>query len=808
MRARTLFLALGLLAGCTRAHYREQADRETYPIIAERVVFPSYDIGRTRLEPAPGSRLEDPFDPDRPPKPPDDPAAARFMARPGGLKGARGWEKDGVTDQIEPPGWEQALGLDERGTLTLDAERSVEVALLNSRDYQTNLEAVYLQALALTLNRFEFDVMYFARNSTTYTHFGSGSSPTETNTLRIDSDVGFSRNFAAGGQLLVDFANNLVIQFTGEGSNSVRSNIAITLIQPLLRTAGRKFRLEVLTQGERDTLYAVRDFARFRKQFWAGVAVLNGGYLDLLLAVQTLRNTQANLQRQEETYRLYSELFRGGRASVVELDQFFQSLQAARQSVTDAEAALQSALDTFKLRLGLPPRFRVELDDGPLRQFVLTDPALDRFRDDLDAFQRERLKDLDAPPPAEELRRHFATLRRFADMVPDALGKAADDVGRFGRLLERPARPGDDPEQRDRIRETFEGLKKQLPEVAADLKRLTEVIDRHRAAVTDADRAGAFEALTQDVKLVLALLDTVVAVQTQARIYLIELPEVEVEEAELLAFAKANRLDLQNQLGTVTDAWRRVTVAANILRTDLDVVTTANIATDPDSKNPFDFSARASTYTAGLQFDGPLNRLAERNAYRASLILYQQARRAYIDLSDQVEFQVREDLRQLTRLRVAFEVARQQLLSAARQFENARLTLLGPRDRRGANDTTTLNLLQALSALLAARNALVASFINYEQQRIQLLIDSEVLQLDQRGFPVNASPQPSGPPPSSPDPGPLGGAPVAGPAAAPGRPPGPYPAAKLGRPLRPIRRPRRPGRRPRLGRRHLGAAGP
>src|SRR5207253_10346457 len=236
-------------------------------------------------------------------------------------------------DQIEPPHWEQNLGLDDKGALQLDAERAVDIALRNSRDYQTALEQVYLTALGLTLNRYEFDLHWFGRNSTTFTHFGSGSTPTELNTLTVNSEVGFTRNLAAGGQLLVDFANSIVLEYTGKDKAHVSSNIAITLMQPLLRNAGRAVRLEALTQAERNVLYAVRDFAQFRKQFWANVAVQNGGYLDLLLAVQTLRNSRANLKLQEESYRLYNELFRGGRASVIELDQIFLSLKAAQQQV-------------------------------------------------------------------------------------------------------------------------------------------------------------------------------------------------------------------------------------------------------------------------------------------------------------------------------------------------------------------------------------------------------------------------------------------------------------------------------------------
>lgn len=745
---RLLLVAVVLAAGCTRSFYRNAADREVYPIIGERMLFPEYDIGRVQVEPAPESRLFDATNPDRPPMPPDDPAAA-FMSRPGGMRGAPGWEKDGVLGEIEPAGWEFTLPLDENGIVKLDQDKAFEIALLNSREYQTALETVYLTALGLTLNRFEFDVRWFGRNATTFTHFGSGF-PTETNTLDVSSNFGFNRTFAAGGQLLVDFANSFVWEFTGQ-TREVRSNIAIALLQPLLRNAGRAVRLEGLTQAERDVLYAVRDFARFRKRFWAETSVQAGGYLDLLLALQTLRNNQANRQKQEETYRLYSELFRGGRASVVEVDQFFQSLQAARLSVIDARTNLENAQDNFKLRLGIPPRLPVELDDSLLAQFTFVDPTTEKLRDELEAFQQERLKELGKPPTIAALNANFASLRDFADKVPEALDKATADLKKWGERLgpetlpppkEGPKTPplakggGDDyPDQQERIRATHDNLTKQVLDIALDLKKITTSIEAHRKDVTEKTRKESWERLTFDVKNLLAQLDTIITLQTTARTYLIELPEVNLAEEEALAFAKENRLDLQNQLAIVTDNWRRVRVAANALKSDLNVIAEASIATEPGNLNPFAFSAEASRYAVGLRFDGPLNRLAERNLYRASLIIYQRARRDYMDLSDRVEFQIRQDLRQLHRLRVAFEISRQQLLSAARQFESERLKLVGPRDKRSASDTTTLNLLQALRGLLDSRNALAASYINYEQQRIQLLLDLEALQMDERGFP-------------------------------------------------------------------------
>ena len=729
---------LAALAGCSRAHWRLSADNETYPVIAERIVQPAYDVGSVDIEPEPISRLAEEFDPDFPPKPPDDPAAAEWMEHPGWMRGAKNWARDGVTDRIEPIGWELALAPDELGVVHLDQGKAVEIALLNSREYQTAEEDLYLTALRLTLSRFQFDWQWFLTNDTTYTHFGSGgSSNGETNTLSSLTGLGFRRNLAAGGQLLVDFANTLVYEYTGADSRRFSSNLLVSLTQPLLRGAGRDIALEGLTQAERDVLYEVRNFARFRKSFWADVAVQNGGYLDLLLSVQTVRNNQANLQQQEETYRLYSELFKGGRASAVELDQFFQALQQARLNVITSEASLQTSLDFFKLRMGLPPRLVIELDESPLEEFVLVDPVLDAYRGEVETFQRQRLAELGEPPPVGALREHFLTLRKFVERLPPHLKAAAESLHEWERKLDSPDPAQTSPEQREQALRSFEVLSRQVPEIESGQQDLLKAIDSHRDEVTEETRQAAWEALAEDIQTGLGLIDSVMAIHTQTRIYRIELPTLAVNEEEALAYARENRLDLQNQLAAVTDAFRQVRIAANQLRSDLDVVASANLGTDPDHLDPFNFASEATTYTLGVQFDGPLNRLAERNVYRASLIALQRAKRAYMALSDEVEREIRDDLRQLRLQQQRFEISRQQLLSAARQLDNARIILLGPRNRRSENDTTTLNLLQALSSLLQARNALADTYITFQQQRIQLLLDLEALQLDQRGFPTD-----------------------------------------------------------------------
>ncbi len=746
MRSRWLLAGTLFLASCSRSHYRKAADRETYPIVGEHVVEPTNAIGRIDITPAPDSRLADPHNPDRPPKPPDDAAAALFMQRPYRFRGSRRWEKDGVVAEVEQTGWEETLGLEPNGTLKLTQDRAVAIALDNSREFQTSLENVYLQALGLTLNRFEFDARWFGRTGTTFTKLGFGGQPLTTETSATTNGLGFNRNLAAGGQLLVDFANSFVLEFSGNTSIATGSFTA-SLIQPLLRNFGRKVRLEGLTQAERDTLYAVRSFARFRKQFWVATAIDSGGYLSLLLLQQSVRNAQANLKSQEDNYQLGLELQKGNKKSAVEVDAIFQGLLAARLQVVTAQTSLQEGLDSFKLQLGLPPRLPIELDDSYLNQFVLVAPELEKVRDEITAFGLARNAELGNPPAVDALRKNYDGLIELAGKVAPLIDVAEADLKRWNEELARPTADPEDAERRARAAAAYKQQADELAPQKALLAALQTKSKLQKGEVTEPTREAGWKALTRASTQLEAIMATAISAQTQARIYLIRLPDVDVVEAEGVARAKVNRLDLQNRLAQVTDAWRKVTVSANQLRSDFNLIANVNMVADPEAGNPLDFSRDLSRYSVGLQFDSPLNRLAERNAYRLSLINYQRARREYMELSDTVEQQIRRDLRTLRLQRFNFEIARLSLITAARQLENEQLSLRAPNQAQANTGDSTLRVLRALEQLLAARERLAGSFIGYEQQRVRLLLNLEELQLDERGFPTNASPNsPGGPP--------------------------------------------------------------
>ncbi len=159
--------------------------------------------------------------------------------------------------------------------------------------------------------------------------------------------------------------------------------------------------------------------------------------------------------------------------------------------------------------------------------------------------------------------------------------------------------------------------------------------------------------------------------QTQTRVFLIELQPVDLTVNQAIQIALGNRLDLQNALATVTDAWRQVEFDANQLQGILNFQYNGIFNEAPNHAGLFRFDAANSIQTFGLQFQAPINRRLQRNQYRADQIQYQRARRAYMQARDTVVQQIRLDMRQLVLTRRTFEINREQIIIASRQLEQA-----------------------------------------------------------------------------------------------------------------------------------------
>jgi outer membrane protein TolC len=734
-----LAIVATLLNGCSRRQYRVQADRDAERLVSDRVEA-EFRLTDRPVAPASHSRMADLADPDCGPLPPDDPSASRYMSRPYRSHGSKVWRQRGSLEDVEYEHWRAFLPANQDGSITLNRRAAMELALLHSRDYQTAVESVYLDALPVALQRFNFDTQWSGGAGLLATRTGNGP-PNGSRTLGLTETLGMRQRFASGGQLLADFSNAMVWEFSG-GGMSTSSLLSFQYLQPLMRGAFREIQLEPLTQTERNLLYSVRDFARFRQTFFITTVGTNG-YLGLLEVAQAIRNQESNLESLRRNLEEHEALAAAGLVSQFQVDQVYQDFEQGRLSLLTAQAAYATALDRFKLQLGLPPTLEATLDDSDLQQFELNNPVLDeltRQNEDL-RIALLQFDEVTQATPAQLAAAHQELLQIEMATMP-----VVEEVE--AELLEWKSRLAGEQQQIDvladiderrnefeRRLELADRLTQLLDELVTDAATNSTLLQQAAESINGGDSTAGLSQLNIVAGQTLRqLLTDLFVIQTQVRVFLVDVRPLEISETRARWIAEMNRLDLRNELARVVDAYRRTEVAADLLEADLDLALQADLGTDPGRRNPLRFDSSSSRMTAGLQFDGPLNRMAERNVYRSSQIAYQQSRRDFMEARDGIAFEVRTNLRVLNRERFQFEITRQQLITAARQVEEAQLKL---RSSTEPNSNLTRDLLTALQTLLRTRNGLIGSWVSYETSRMEFYRSLGVLYVDDNGIWIN-----------------------------------------------------------------------
>ncbi len=414
-----------LLSGCRRTHYRQRADAAARYLTYEKLSPDVWPVGRTDIYVDPTSRMFDPFDLDRPPMPPDDPASHSLMRYVDGKKGYPRWNKFGFREQVEGPDWYQTLPQSENGTPKLDLEGAVRLSLLHSREYQGNLESLYLSALDVSFERFRFDTQLFAGYTALFTESGPKADfPLIDSSTKIEiltaSGEGLPawqsrRLFATGAELIVGFANSIMWEFSGADTQMATTLLDFTLLQPLLRGGGRDVVLENLTQSERTLLANIRQMARFRRSFYVQIftgRVANlgpsrnrpvlgadligttdtsgqaGGYIGLLQLMQDIRNQRTNITALQSSVSQLEAFFAAGRIDYFQVEFSRQALYNAQSRLLESERNLQTAMDNYKITLGLPPNVEFALDDSLIAPFQLVDPDIIPLQDRVTRLQQ------------------------------------------------------------------------------------------------------------------------------------------------------------------------------------------------------------------------------------------------------------------------------------------------------------------------------------------------------------------------------------------------------------------------------------
>lgn len=831
-----------LSEGCTRGYYRRAADDEVNCIIDNKSRAAGIAPGQFRIDIDPRSRMYDPNNPDCPPMPPDDPTSHQLMHCVDCKPGSPCWRHMSRTPYTDNPTWRDYLPRDANGNYVLDLAGAVQMARLQSPDYQQQLETLYLSGLDVTFERFRFDTQFFGDSSIFFTTDGRdrngpfGNSSSELDVQPFNARA--TKFTATGGELVVGFANSLMWQFAGPDNYTSNSLLNFNFVQPLLRGGGRIRVMERLTLSERALLANVRQMERYRSGFYLNVVTGRdtgsgpnrrggffggsglegfsgvggggfgrvggfegrffgggggftggagaqgaGGYLGLLQSAQIIRNQYANIAGLRDTVEQLQAANDAGRIDRFQVDLARQAMYNAQSQLLNSVAQYETSLDNFKVQYGLPPDLAVTIADPLLEHFNLLNPELatlqTRVTESLVVLREGEFSGVEIDPEQVMILPQMDNPQAPRELAPEELDRLAAESTQLRQEAERqyksavvdleklkqavPTRKAGllrlskraevqtmelDPDMlsADALDERVASLERDLAQLGERIQSVWQKLDQLATdqSLAPADRR---EQLTSSLTQLSGELLELALLQAKARLDAITFEPVDISPEDAFCIASRYRLDWMNARAAVVDSWRLIHFNANDLESDLDLVFAGDVGNVGD--NPFRFRGTNGRLSAGLQFDGPFTRLAERNVYRQSLIEYQQAKRTYYRFRDNVHRGIRSTLRQLRVDDLNLELRRAAVHVAIAQVDLARLRLSEPARPVAATapgtptqpggqsqfgDTVARDLVNAQIDLLNVQNDFLSVWVDHYVQELQLDFDLGVMQLDPNGM--------------------------------------------------------------------------
>ncbi|MFT5286316.1 MAG: outer membrane protein TolC [Planctomycetota bacterium] len=323
-------LALSLTACQSAEEYRLEADEEAYNLVADRRAQLFGEDGDFTIEP------------------PEDSLRSQVLA--------------GTVTQL----------------LDLSLADCLNIAAENNRDYQFRKEELYRAALDLTLERWRLS--WIASGELDIGIDGLGSTA-ETQTA--GGGIGFSKVLGTGAQVVADLGLAITNDLTG-GGWSRQSSVSLLFTQPLLRGAGAWIVYEDLTQAERELVYEVRTFERFRRQLAVDAA---GRILRLHQNLDTIENERRNHENVIKIRERNVALSEAGRLSDIQVDQARQDEFSSEDRLINARQNYASALDSFKFFLGLPMDVEISVSPDELHRLA-------SIAESVEGLEREQVIDL------------------------------------------------------------------------------------------------------------------------------------------------------------------------------------------------------------------------------------------------------------------------------------------------------------------------------------------------------------------------------------------------------------------------------
>lgn len=266
----------------------------------------------------------------------------------------------------------------EIGAYIISLNGALDLAFQHSKEYQTQKERLYLEALALTFDRYRYTPTFSAFGRVDYLwdaedqfvtdmqaltgmeSLGSGEFLSTSERVDASTSLGARYLLKGGGAIALNLTNNFTRFLTGDISELGTSALIGSFTQPLLRGFGTEIEAEALMQAERDLLYQLRTYTRFRKTFAVRVA---SQYYSILLNRETASNNYAGLLANTLSLERERAFQAEGLTTLLEVGRLEQSALQADLRWTSSITGYKRSLDNFKILIGLNADDNIMLDD-------------------------------------------------------------------------------------------------------------------------------------------------------------------------------------------------------------------------------------------------------------------------------------------------------------------------------------------------------------------------------------------------------------------------------------------------------------
>jgi outer membrane protein TolC len=303
---------------------------------------------------------------------------------------------------------------------------AVAMATAHNRTYQTQKESLYLSALSLTDERHKYARQWFGTIDGSYINEGG-----EEETFVGGSDrglVGFDHLQLLGDGVLVStgLAIDWIRFLSGDPHTSLRSVLTATVTAPILGSGAGKVAREQLTQAERNILYDIRSFNRYRKTFVVNIV---NDYYSVLQLRDAVTNSENNYKRTVESKERLEMEAEAGRKSRIDVDEAEQNVLTAESRVVADRERYEQSLDAFKISLSLPTDANVTLDQNELN--ALEEMGISEIEFTLDeAIETALLQRLDLHNSADAIDDELRSVQLAAEGLGPQLniGGGIDEV--------------------------------------------------------------------------------------------------------------------------------------------------------------------------------------------------------------------------------------------------------------------------------------------------------------------------------------------------------------------------------------------